>query len=88
MSRPRILVINPNSNHLVTQGLEEALKPLGFDGKERLDDLYRRERGYHVQSTRGYFQFGNVQRTTYSENALLYSACERPKCENRLYGSV
>jgi Asp/Glu/hydantoin racemase len=32
MSRPRILVINPNSNHLVTQGLEEALKPLGFEG--------------------------------------------------------
>jgi len=32
MSRPRILVINPNSNHLVTQGLKEALKPLDFDG--------------------------------------------------------
>ncbi len=32
MSRPRILVINPNSNHLVTQGLEQALKPLGFEG--------------------------------------------------------
>ena len=31
MSRPRILVINPNSNPLVTQGLEAALKPLGFD---------------------------------------------------------
>src|SRR5260370_9581726 len=30
MSRPRILVINPNSNPLVTQGLEDALKPLGF----------------------------------------------------------
>ncbi|WP_431202397.1 aspartate/glutamate racemase family protein [Bradyrhizobium betae] len=32
MARPRILVINPNSNPAVTQGLEEALKPLGFDG--------------------------------------------------------
>src|SRR5580704_5978919 len=32
MSRPRILVINPNSNRLVTQGLEDALKPLGFKG--------------------------------------------------------
>src|SRR5438132_8530386 len=32
MSRPRILVINPNSNRLVTQGLEDALKPLCFDG--------------------------------------------------------
>ena len=31
MSRPRILVINPNSNHIVTQGLEDALKPLGFE---------------------------------------------------------
>ena len=35
MSRPRILVINPNSNETVTRGLEEALKPLGFsDGPE------------------------------------------------------
>ena len=32
MSRPRILVINPNSNRLVTQGIEDALKPLGFEG--------------------------------------------------------
>src|ERR1700727_1867634 len=32
MSRPRILVINPNSNRLVTQGLEDALKPLCFEG--------------------------------------------------------
>jgi len=32
MPRPRILVINPNSNHNVTQGLEDALKPLGFEG--------------------------------------------------------
>ncbi len=31
MSRPRILVINPNSNRLVTQGLEQALKPLDFE---------------------------------------------------------
>ena len=35
MSRPRILVINPNSNTVVTQGLEQALKPLDFtDGPE------------------------------------------------------
>ena len=35
MSRPRILVINPNSNEAVTRGLEEALRPLGFpDGPE------------------------------------------------------
>jgi len=35
MSRPRILVINPNSNTVVTAGLAEALKPLMFsDGPE------------------------------------------------------
>jgi allantoin racemase len=35
MSRPRILVINPNSNTMVTAGLAEALKPLMFeDGPE------------------------------------------------------
>jgi allantoin racemase len=34
-SRPRILVVNPNSNPAVTQGLVEALAPLGFsDGPE------------------------------------------------------
>jgi allantoin racemase len=30
MSRPRITVINPNSNRVVTAGLAEALKPLMF----------------------------------------------------------
>ena len=30
MSRPRIMVINPNSNRVVTAGLAEALKPLMF----------------------------------------------------------
>jgi Asp/Glu/hydantoin racemase len=30
MARPRILVINPNSNGIVTRGLEVALKPLDF----------------------------------------------------------
>jgi Asp/Glu/hydantoin racemase len=35
MSRPRIMVINPNSNRVVTSGLAEALKPLAFaDGPE------------------------------------------------------
>lgn len=35
MSRPRILVINPNSNVIVTKGLEVALQPLEFaDGPE------------------------------------------------------
>src|SRR5260370_38111308 len=30
MPRPRILVINPNSNVVVTRGLEAALQPLDF----------------------------------------------------------
>ncbi len=35
MSRPRILVINPNSTGAVTRGREQALKPLDFeDGPE------------------------------------------------------
>jgi Asp/Glu/hydantoin racemase len=35
MSRPRIMVINPNSNRVVTAGLAEALKPLMFaDGPQ------------------------------------------------------
>ncbi|MDB5511271.1 MAG: Asp/Glu racemase [Enterovirga sp.] len=35
MTRPRILVVNPNSNEAVTRGLEEALRPLSFaDGPE------------------------------------------------------
>src|ERR1700709_847090 len=36
MTRPRILVINPNSNPIVTQGLEDALKPLCFEGGPEL----------------------------------------------------
>ncbi|WP_439357206.1 aspartate/glutamate racemase family protein [Bradyrhizobium sp. DASA03007] len=35
MPRPRIMVINPNSNRVVTAGLADALKPLSFaDGPE------------------------------------------------------
>ena len=30
MSRPQILVVNPNSNTAVTRGIEEALRPLSF----------------------------------------------------------
>lgn len=32
MSRPRIHVVNPNSNPVVTRGLEEALRPMVFAG--------------------------------------------------------
>lgn len=35
MTRPRILVVNPNSNEAVTRGIDEALAPLRFaDGPE------------------------------------------------------
>lgn len=35
LTRPHILVVNPNSNEAVTRGLEEALAPLAFrDGPE------------------------------------------------------
>src|SRR6266550_7327989 len=32
MSRPRIRVVNPNSNEAVTRGIDEAVQPLRFDG--------------------------------------------------------
>ena len=32
MSRPRIHVVNPNSNEAVTRGIDEAVQPLRFDG--------------------------------------------------------
>src|SRR5258708_19616743 len=32
MPRPRIRVINPNSNENVTRGIDEAVQPLRFDG--------------------------------------------------------
>ncbi len=50
MSRPRILVINPNSNHLVTQGLEDALKPLGFEGGPEIACETLAEGPYGIES--------------------------------------
>src|SRR5258708_8202290 len=50
MSRPRILVINPNSNQLVTQGLEDALKPLGFDGGPEIACETLAEGPYGIES--------------------------------------
>ena len=50
MSRPRILVINPNSNHLVTQGLEDALKPLGFEGGPEIVCQTLAEGPYGIES--------------------------------------
>ena len=50
MSRPRILVINPNSNPLVTEGLEEALKPLGFAGGPEIACETLAEGPYGIES--------------------------------------
>ena len=50
MSRPRILVINPNSNHLVTQGLEDALKPLDFEGGPEIVCQTLAEGPYGIES--------------------------------------
>ncbi|MGY4313957.1 aspartate/glutamate racemase family protein [Bradyrhizobium sp. JR3.5] len=50
MSRPRILVINPNSNQLVTQGLEDALKPLCFEGGPEIICTKLAEGPYGIES--------------------------------------
>jgi allantoin racemase len=50
MSRPRILVINPNSNHLVTQGLEETLKPLGFENGPEIVCMTLADGPYGIES--------------------------------------
>jgi allantoin racemase len=50
MSRPRILVINPNSNSLVTEGLAQALKPLDFDSGPELVCETLAEGPYGIES--------------------------------------
>jgi len=50
MSRPSILVINPNSNQFVTQGLEAALKPLGFEGGPEIICKTLAEGPYGIES--------------------------------------
>ncbi|WP_197082704.1 aspartate/glutamate racemase family protein [Bradyrhizobium sp. LTSP885] len=50
MSRPSILVINPNSNQLVTRGLEDALKPLGFAGGPEIICKTLAEGPYGIES--------------------------------------
>src|SRR6201995_2019871 len=50
MPRPRILVINPNSNHLVTQGLEQALLPLGFEAGPEIVCTTLAEGPYGIES--------------------------------------
>ena len=54
--RPRILVINPNSNEMVTEGLRQALVPLAFaEGPEIICESLREgpigiETQEHVES--------------------------------------
>ena len=50
MSRPRILVINPNSNVIVTKGLEVALQPLGFADGPKIVCTTLDEGPYGVES--------------------------------------
>jgi Asp/Glu/hydantoin racemase len=50
MSRPSILVINPNSNQFVTQGLEDALKPLGFESGPEIICRTLAEGPYGIES--------------------------------------
>ena len=50
MSRPRILVINPNSNHQVTRGLEDTLKPLGLEGGPEIVCATLAEGPYGIES--------------------------------------
>jgi Asp/Glu/hydantoin racemase len=50
MSRPRILVINPNSNVVVTQGLETALQPLDFADGPQIVCTTLNEGPYGVES--------------------------------------
>jgi Asp/Glu/hydantoin racemase len=50
MSRPRIHVINPNSNAVVTAGLTEALKPLDWPGGPEIVCTTLAEGPYGVES--------------------------------------
>src|SRR5258707_6314637 len=53
MPRPRILVINPNSNVVVTKGLEAALQPLDFADGPEIVCATLAERPYGVESPAG-----------------------------------
>jgi allantoin racemase len=67
MSRPRILVINPNSNQLVTQGLEDALKALGFEGGPEIVCETLTEGPYGIESQ------ADVERVTMPLRRLVES---------------
>jgi Asp/Glu/hydantoin racemase len=51
-SRPRrrILVVNPNSNEVVTQGLAEALAPVAFEDGPEIDCVTLKEGPYGIET--------------------------------------
>jgi allantoin racemase len=50
MTRPRILVVNPNSNKTVTRGIEEALQPLAFAEGPEIVCTTLKEGPYGIES--------------------------------------
>ena len=51
-SRPRrrILVVNPNSNEVVTKGLADALEPIAFEGGPEIDCVTLKEGPYGIET--------------------------------------
>lgn len=49
-ARRRILVVNPNSNAIVTAGLVEALRPIAFDDGPEIDCLTLEEGPYGIET--------------------------------------
>jgi len=51
-SRPRrrILVVNPNSNEVVTKGLADALEPIRFEGGPEIDCVTLKEGPYGIET--------------------------------------
>jgi Asp/Glu/hydantoin racemase len=49
-SRPRILVVNPNSNEAVTKGLADALEPIAFKDGPDIDCVTLKEGPYGIET--------------------------------------
>ncbi len=49
-ARRRILVVNPNSNAIVTAGLAEALRPIAFDDGPEIDCVTLEEGPYGIET--------------------------------------
>src|SRR6202043_3555759 len=83
MSRPRILVINPNSNQVVTQGLEYAWTPLGFEGRPEIVCEPLTEGPYGIESQADVERVPMpLRRLVESDNrsAAFVIACYRDPC--------